>query len=383
MGAEYNLNEFPQDYNGPTKVFIDIDMPIKRRFLAPIYDALKKYCSPDSAPKMLLSTKNKLHIVISAGYDNLVEEILNFLVYKTVPSTSMTELNRLLNGYYSEEDNMSFGFIALKYGIKEMEKTNGDGLYSDRLTDPYTARKYRKEMYPEAKKLAKQCILAHFRGVIFRTLDSTISWADWAKAFDLRACGLRAPYSVKVVDGEIADKNFYIPLTEAEIYNPSAIVQPELNFDDYESRIEMAKKTVEYSIYGEVQQYNEDFCRILFEDYFHYVIAPAIQKNMYVCELMKDKSFQIGNKKIKLTQQTIDAAVSKFNPKYSWHKVVLAVKTLSKLVGGYDPKYVLHTWSQQDPVGYNAARNESIWRSIKNYDVEKAIKALYLRSKRH
>jgi len=298
----FNLNEYPYRSNVDTRVWFDIDMKIEMDTAKKIVDYINQVC-PSKDNKFMMSDEGKMHIIMD--------------IHKSFP----------IELYDIEKKGKKNIFIP----TGEIVWRRG-GKY-DRM------------------------FMMYFKQQLLNVIGAYTDKTEWDKAFDVKACGLRALYSLKIKSGKL--KNY------TNMYKP---IYPTLDATTPE---EKAAQILDYSIYKPATSY-------LTEDVIHDMnkFMVTYEKELAKMEAAIEKrnsnyKLNIGGQIIecfgvprKLTQTFIDERISELDKKMlegsSWHNTIRNIAILSHALPTFSPKYILHEWSKQSQ-DYNEARNDDIW----------------------
>lgn len=320
-GTNFYFNEYFRNDAIWTRLWLDIDMKISADKVQKISECIESIVDGGDN-KVLQSTNGKLHIVLNIGKS------------QPVPI-----------------------YAKVKVGRK----------YEFRATG---------EICHDSSEKGLRALMLFFKEKLRLVMGNDTYDEEWNRAFDMKAPGLRAPFSIKVVGGKCTARHFYSPINceSAKLSNA-----------------EKAKIILDCSIYkpsaGKIRsEYFEEIGEAA--DRVDKKIEKSKKKLLTQCKKYKydGKNVIISGVKTTITQKFLDELIQKL-PKnmlagYHWRSVIIRLATISSAIT-FDPKYLLHTWSAQDSA-YNEDGNNNTWqwarRNAKPEDVETALAWLISKS---
>lgn len=303
MGPNFNLNEYPSaDCKLPTRLWLDIDHVISEETTQKIIDYLDELIIGGDN-KVLRSTVGKLHIVLNIEPAQPIEVC-----------------------------------EKIRIGGQDKFYPNGEIIYD----------------YSPKGRLA---MLLFFKEQLRQIVRDEATDEEWNKAFDMKAKGMNAAYTVKVSSGECINRRYYSPfelrnaavddeekcriITDCSIYKPITGRINNLAYADI------------YELAAAYEKKQEDRVNQLKQKYAVYKYNPA------------DNTITKEGIKKEITQDFIDGLIESL-PKYllngfKWRSVIKNTAVIAQIIPNFDKTYVLHKWSANGKE-YNEGRNNEIWQ---------------------
>jgi hypothetical protein len=176
--------------------------------------------------------------------------------------------------------------------------------------------------------------LHYFRDVLYTAeVACECSEAEWLAGFDIGARGLRAAHSIKVKGGRVVSTGAY------------ALLHPTGDIVD---------DVIAASIYREATgALSAEAMERLDEIRVSLEIDAGIAERNRAARAPSDIA-------LATTQEQLDAAVTRRDPKRNWMYVVREAAKASTAIPGFNPHRILHEWSAAGD-HYDAAGNDSLW----------------------
>eukprot|EP01127_Copromyxa_protea_P007385 TRINITY_DN1728_c0_g1_i6.p1 TRINITY_DN1728_c0_g1~~TRINITY_DN1728_c0_g1_i6.p1 ORF type:complete len:781 (+),score=46.38 TRINITY_DN1728_c0_g1_i6:234-2345(+) len=204
--------------------------------------------------------------------------------------------------------------------------------------------------------------LRYLREYLWDVVDGEMSRAEWNKAFDCKAPGIRSAYSVKMKDSEIVSRDMYIPLApfptrQSAIIGCSMFLPATGRWNDTTREAIMLESD-----------------KMLDEEMERYVAS----------ELNADLTIPIDGIPTVVDQELVDLFI-KCLPAYlsrgrCWGLVINRVKHAAELCGFFNPAYLLHEWSKQTAEEYNERENEAKYAAVRVNELEVGVAITWLRN---